>query len=712
MVSSDIPEPVGNGLASLKSDLTAMSVYPSESPHHHIPDDGSLSLRHENFEELNSISTRTSHLLAELPLPAYETSATMSSASVVVGCVSELEFNFLTSNFSKHISAIDSLVPCHGSYDNMEIDGAEALQERHCRHSADDRALQSSEPGTQNEGELYHSITGLFLKTGSASPRPISSPRAADPGDLQDPHLQSLGSIEDCTYNHMADQVDIIQGLHPTPRVESSKNWSVWRMARRWSHGFDPESNFESSYWKLRPPTRPAEVIGPGTDGDLQGIKWKDWFGIERQKVWNYRDRFYPTPNSRNFAVSSGIALHHHAGSLFKFRSIVSQAIPMIEHFQLRNLITATSQHDVFYAGRGKVMHTNPLQPLGSMNPPNVVMDFSSKGNLAGTDMHKLSCSPYQITALTSISDQVLVTGLFEGEYAMLGLSCSAKTKPTMGRVSSRDIVNHIEPSPSHTNLSICLASNTKQDTIATVDCTTNTILSKHTYKPQDLFCSNDAVVVNCTSTSPDGRLRLLVGDFPGALLTDTLSGKVLRELPDFNDNAFACAWAPDGYTLATAAEDEEVRIWDARSWRVLQRYQSYCSSVRSLRFSSVGGQRQLLFAAEARDVVTVYDTARCGPAQLLPFVGEVAGVAVSPSGGEMHVGNGDPQYGGVMTWDQVRDNPSGLDGNGLFRQSHQGLGDVDQQWRHHDESDEDANFWGTDSSVYTSWPGVESEML
>ena len=194
-------------------------------------------------------------------------------------------------------------------------------------------------------------------------------------------------------------------------------------------------------------------------------------------------------------------------------------------HFQLRNVMAATSRNDIYYATKEEVMRTDAC---GSSLEP--VIDLRKR---------TVNGNPCQITTL-SASNNVLVAGGFEGDYYIANLSSTDNPEFTTGMIrdwspeTKSYITNHV-----------------------------HLFNSRHSYTPQAAFCSNDSGLrildcatntfqfsfsypsaVNCSDTSPDGRMRVVVGDFQETLITNAETGEPFETLKAHTDDAFVCPGA------------------------------------------------------------------------------------------------------------------------------------------------------------------------
>ena len=267
-------------------------------------------------------------------------------------------------------------------------------------------------------------------------------------------------------------------------------------------------------------------------------------------------------------------------------------------------------------------------------------MDFTT------SDLHSDYSGRMKVSTLAA-GHGVLIAGGFGGEYALKSLSADYDSKHTEGLVTQHDngITNHVHTIYDRTSgvPHAIFASNDCY--IRILDCSTNTFIKEHKHR----------WAVNCTATSPDGRLRVVVGDTRHAYICNADTGKPMVKLRNHQDYGFACAWADDGLHVATGNQDATVQIWDARMWsHPLQIIASEIAGVRSLRFSPVGGGKRVLLMAEPADIVSVVDAESFQSKQRFDVFGEIGGISFSPDGSEFFVANTDRKFGGIMEYERI----------------------------------------------------------
>jgi WD40 repeat protein len=322
-------------------------------------------------------------------------------------------------------------------------------------------------------------------------------------------------------------------------------------------------------------------------------------------------------------------------GNYFSFKQMNTTHQASIAHFQLRNLMATTSRNDVFYAKNNVVLRTDAAGA-----PAKTAMNLTK----ALTEM-----GGFQITTLAA-SDDILIAGGFEGEYAFQNMSDDPNTATTVGRTKDRSrdsrswITNHIHLFGSRNNYTPQAVLCSNDSRLRILDCTTNTFTHSFDFP----------LAVNCAATSPDGRMRVVVGDFRETLITNAETGQSFETLNSHTDDVFACDWADDGIHVATAAQDSTIVIWDARYWgQPLKVMHSELSIPRILRFSPVGSGPRVLVSAEADDYVNIYDAQTYESRQLLDFFGSTAGISMTADGSSLFVANSDVDFGGIMEFER-----------------------------------------------------------
>jgi WD40 repeat protein len=300
-----------------------------------------------------------------------------------------------------------------------------------------------------------------------------------------------------------------------------------------------------------------------------------------------------------------------------------------VPHFQLRNIITATSHNDIYYADYHRVYRTD-----AEGRPADVIADLSKRLTP--------DCS---ITTIAS-HDNALIAGAFDGEYAITNLSSTHGTPYTFGRtadyateIKSR-IVNHMHMFSSRLTYTPQAVFCSNDHRLRILDCTTNTFTHSSLYP----------AAVNCAATSPNGRMRVVVGDFQETLITNAETGQPFETLKAHTEDVFACAWADDGIHIATAAQDDTIVIWDARYWaQPLTVMSSELAVPRSLHFSPVGSGPRVLVAAEADDYINIINAQTFESKQVLDFFGPVGGVTFTPDGQSLFIANTERRFGGII---------------------------------------------------------------
>ncbi|KAE9617971.1 putative microtubule-severing ATPase transcription factor WD40-like family [Lupinus albus] len=300
----------------------------------------------------------------------------------------------------------------------------------------------------------------------------------------------------------------------------------------------------------------------------------------------------------------------------------------------LRNLLWATSKHDVYLAQNYSVMHWSSLLRRGkevlNVFKPIVPTVHKHPGYLAQP------VSRVQISTM-AVEGNLMVAGGFHGELICKNLNhlgvafCSKITTDDNAITNAVDICR--DPSGS---LRVITANNDSQVRVFDAE------------KFTSLGCFKYDWSVNNTSVSPDGNLLAVLGDSTECLIADASTGKVTGTLKGHLDYSFASAWHPNGQLLATGNQDTTCRLWDIRNLsQSVAVLKGRMGAIRGLRFTSDG---RFLAMAEPADFVHIFDS-RSGylQGQEIDLFGEIAGVSFSPDTEALFVGIADRVYGSLL---------------------------------------------------------------
>ncbi|KQK18508.1 uncharacterized WD repeat-containing protein C2A9.03 [Brachypodium distachyon] len=373
---------------------------------------------------------------------------------------------------------------------------------------------------------------------------------------------------------------------------------------------------------------------------DIQGIPW-DELKITRE---NYRQtRLEQYKNYENIHNSAEAAMKackstEKDGTYYEFRRNTRSVKSTILHFQLRNLVWATSKHDAYLMSHYSVLHWSALTGVDTE-----IMNV--RGHVAPSEKHPGSLlegfSQTQITTMT-VKDNLLVAGGFQGELICKhldrkGISFCCKTT-----YDDNAITNAVE------------IFNTSSGAVHFIVSTNDSGVRQYDMERYQLYKHfRFEWPVNHASLSPDGKHVIIVGDDPDALLFDINSGKVIHSMKGHLDFSFASAWSPDGQTFATGNQDRTCRVWDVRNLsQSLHVLRANVGAIRSIRFTSDGC---FLSMAEPADFVHIFDVkSDYNKRQELDFFGEISGMSFSPDTDTLLVGVWDRTYGSLLQFGRL----------------------------------------------------------
>lgn len=409
----------------------------------------------------------------------------------------------------------------------------------------------------------------------------------------------------------------------------------MWRWCKRHNNQLRDIRGIPRNAISLMEPSRLRVTYEDlkGDEYDLQGINWQT-LGVTRSAARKCRTKTFRNytnvPNSDVWDPSMPDELLTRHSNYFRFRSMDLRTDVRLIHFQLRNVLGCVSRTAIYYpSSSGTVQRLDPTTGRSE-----VAMRFST-GNDAS------------ISTLVA-EEGILATGSFYGTYRYRRLETDYESHCHDGVLTTRGsgITNHIQiSSPRRSPVPIAaFASNDYR--FRMVDMALNKIVRTVEYD----------YALNCAILNPDKTLRVMVGDTKDVLITEAESGEVLTRIKGHRDYGFACDWAPDGWTVATANQDKTIRIWDARKWKdsngdgsCLAVLRTEMAGSRNLRFSPLGSGKRLLLAAEEADVVNIIDAQTFNSKQTIDVFGELAGVSFTSAGQEIVAMVSDPARGGII---------------------------------------------------------------
>ncbi|XP_066371483.1 uncharacterized WD repeat-containing protein C2A9.03-like [Miscanthus floridulus] len=375
---------------------------------------------------------------------------------------------------------------------------------------------------------------------------------------------------------------------------------------------------------------------------DIQGIPWET-IEVTRETYRQARLEQYKNyeniPNSGEAAMMACKSTEK-GRTYYEFRRNTRSVKSTISHFQLRNLVWATSKHDVYLLLHYSVLHWSALNGVDTK-----IMDVH--GHVAPSEKHPGSLLEgfvqTQISTM-AVKDNLLVAGGFQGELICKHLDREGISFCCRTTYDDNAITNALEIFNTSSGALHFIASNN--------DCG----VREYDMERYQLFKHfRFDWPVNHTSLSPDGKLVIIVGDDTDALLIDANSGKTIHSVKGHLDYSFASAWSPDGLTFATGNQDKTCRIWDARNLsQSVHVLRGNVGAIRSIRFTSDG---QFLSMAEAADFVHIFDIkSDYNKRQELDFFGEVSGMSFSPDTDTLYVGISDRTYGSLLQFGRLYD--------------------------------------------------------
>ncbi|CAI8597495.1 unnamed protein product [Vicia faba] len=392
----------------------------------------------------------------------------------------------------------------------------------------------------------------------------------------------------------------------------------------------DSEDDFDTSNAKTDTSSLEAR-----NGKDIQGIPWemlnytRDEYRETRLKQYkNYESltRSHEELDKECLEVQKGKSFYD-----FQFNTRLVKST--IVHFQLRNLLWATSKHDVYLMQNYSVMHWSSLLRRGKevMNVAKPIIPTLQKHSGLAHPISRV-----QISTM-AVKENLMVAGGFHGELICKNLNhsgvafCSKITTDDNAITNAVDVFRN--PSGS---LRVIAANNDSQIRVFDSE------------NFASLGCFKYDWSVNNASVSPDGKLLAVLGDSTEGLIADANTGKITGNLKGHLDYSFSSAWHPNGQILATGNQDRTCRLWDIRNLsQSLAVLKGRIGAIRGLRFTSDG---RFLAMAEPADFVHIFDSqSGYTHSQEIDIFGEIAGISFSPDTEALFVGVADRMYGSLL---------------------------------------------------------------
>ncbi|XP_012445748.1 uncharacterized WD repeat-containing protein C2A9.03 isoform X1 [Gossypium raimondii] len=402
------------------------------------------------------------------------------------------------------------------------------------------------------------------------------------------------------------------------------------------------DSDFEDDIESSKPKTdTSAEEARNGKD--IQGIPWERLnFTRERYRQTRVREyKNYENLYGSREEMEKECLQVEKGKAFYDFQFNTRLVKSTIVHFQLRNLLWATSKHDVYLMENYSVMHWSSLLHKGEevLNVAKPIVP-----NLKHPGLLSQQLSRVQISTMV-VKENLMVAGGFQGELICKYLNQSGAAFCTKLTTDDNAITNAVDVFNNPSGALRVMAANNDAK-IRIFDAETFASINRYSFNWS----------VNNTSVSPDGKLLAVLGDSVECLIVDAQSGKVTNSLKGHLDYSFASAWHPDGHILATGNQDTSCRLWDIRNLsKSLAILKGRMGAIRGVKFTSDG---RFLAIAEPADFVHIFDTklgyVNC---QEIDIFGEIAGVSFSPDTETLFVGVADRTYGSLLAYNRRRYN-------------------------------------------------------
>ena len=156
---------------------------------------------------------------------------------------------------------------------------------------------------------------------------------------------------------------------------------------------------------------------------------------------------------------------------------------------------------------------------------------------------------------------------------------------------------------------------------------------------------SQHSSAIRALAWSPDGDTLASAGEDQQVHIWQAATGKPVFTYQNHTRTVNALAWSPDSQRLASAGNDHSVQIWEANSGKSLLHYQEHRHWVQTLSWSSDG---RLIASGDAANQVQLWDACsgqqqrmyqgHKGSVLALAFSPDARLIASADEGGEVHI--------------------------------------------------------------------------
>eukprot|EP00916_Digyalum_oweni_P000250 GHVL01000404.1.p1 GENE.GHVL01000404.1~~GHVL01000404.1.p1 ORF type:complete len:413 (+),score=49.16 GHVL01000404.1:137-1375(+) len=356
---------------------------------------------------------------------------------------------------------------------------------------------------------------------------------------------------------------------------------------------------------------------------DVQGIVWSS--PVARQNARERRLAEYRRHAHRGLwwpTEEESKRRHLKMGeeALWKFFRAYKSVKSSIDHFQLRHLISAHTNSEVFYVSESCLYGFDTI---------------SEKSRPIHSEAaHLLACA--------TVKNGYGATGDFNGHVTVTRLRDMQKVMNRMITGSRNSICNFVD-----------LLYSDREDSPSLLICNNDKMLRELSMDGDVRLEHSIPWEVNHASSCPEGKLICVTGDDSTFIIMDKRCVKDIARVTGHSDHSFSSSWHPHGFILATGNQDETCKVWDFRFLkRPIATLYSEVGAVRSVFFSPDGN---FLAFAEPADFVHIYDLRQgaliSGKCKTLDFFGSIAGMNFSPDSEKLFIGVCDDPYGCLLEY-------------------------------------------------------------